>query len=115
METWKESVKKMNEPKQVKIPKKVDPKKEPPKRKKQPKPTEVQVVIQRPTIKYELKRVVGGRAPKTEVTLKLSGDVSELGDRLVDKSYDEVLRMTRAIFLKELSELNTLLTEGEPE
>lgn len=109
MITWKESVEKMSE--QKKEPKQ----KTKVKRKPKPKPTEVQVVVQRPTIKYEIKRVVGGRSPKTEVTLKLSGDISELGDRLVDKSYDEVLRMTRAIFVKEFQELNSLLVEEKDE
>jgi hypothetical protein len=86
-ETWKESVEKMTE--------------------------ETRTIIQKPTIKYEVHQVIGGRAPKLEVTIKFSGDAEQVAENLVNKRYEEIFNMSRNMINKEMRKLNLLL-QKEP-
>ena len=74
---------------------------------------EVTRLVQDPTIKYELKRVVGGRAPKTEITLRAGGDLTRINEELINKRYEDVLMRIRDLFVKELNELDSQLREQD--
>jgi hypothetical protein len=70
---------------------------------------EITKIVQEPTFKYEIKRVVGGRSPKTEITMRFGGDVVRINEELLNKRYEEVMSRIRDLFVKELNELDSQL------
>ncbi len=71
----------------------------------------IRKIIDEPTIIYELTRVMGGRSPKTEIRLKLSGDVARLHEELDNKNISELMIKTRDVFAHELDDLKKRLED----
>lgn len=83
--------------------------------KAKPEKLHVRKVIEEPTIIYEVTRVMGGRAPKTEVRLKMSGDLARLSEELDAGRVGNLLLRCRDVFAHELNDLKKRLDDMKGE
>ena len=63
---------------------------------------EIKIVREAPTLVYKVTKVTGGRSPKTEVTVRIGGDVSKVAKDIDNNLVKTLLETLRGTIKEEL-------------